>query len=227
MSATIIKTDGHAIVLDLSTGAELYGKPVAGLGVDDFGALIDRTMEDAGTAFCFGRYAEPRELYSNEDFASADSKESRTIHMGIDLFCVADTPVRAPLDATVEIVTNNTGELDYGPVVILRHAADSGDDFYTLYGHLGMKTLQRIREGQSIRAGEQIATIGTPPTNGNWPPHLHFQLILDLLDRGVDFPGVALKSQQDYWLGLSPSPAAFFPECDAASLEYSEGPQCN
>lgn len=220
MPATIIKTDGRAIVLDLSTGAKLCGKDIAGLDVAELGDLIDRTMADAGTAFSFGRYAEPRELYSNDNFASGESSESRTIHMGIDLFCVADTPVFSPLDATVAFVANNENELDYGPMVILRHSVEPATVFFTLYGHLGLSTLDHLGEGQVIRAGEQVATVGTPPTNGNWPSHLHFQLINDLLDLGVDFPGVALKSEQDYWLGLSPSPARFFPECDAGLLEY-------
>lgn len=220
MPATIVKTDGRAIVLDLSTGAKLCGKDIAGLDVAELGDLINQTMADAGTAFSFGRYAEPRELYSSDNFASDAATESRTIHMGIDLFCAADTPVLSPLDATVAFVANNTKELDYGPVVILRHNAKPANEFFTLYGHLGLEVLDGLGEGQRIRAGEQIATVGAPPTNGNWPPHLHFQLINDLLGLGIDFPGVALQSQQDYWLGLSPSPAKFFPECDAASLEY-------
>jgi hypothetical protein len=220
MTKPVIKTDGKAIVLDLSTGAQLCGVDIAGLDVAELDDLIKRSMADAGTAFAFGRYAEPRGLYSNDNFATGDSAETRTIHMGIDLFCAAGTAVYSPLDATVEFVANNARELDYGPLVILRHEAAAGGDFFTLYGHLGLDTPERVRAGQSVVAGEQIATVGSPPTNGNWPPHLHFQLINDLLDLGVDFPGVALKSRQDYWLGLSPSPARFFPECDAFSLEY-------
>lgn len=220
MTRAIIKTDGRAIVLDLSTGAQLCGEDIAGREVEELSDLINRTMAEAGTAFSFGRYAEPRGLYSNDNFASGDSREARTIHMGIDLYCVAGTSVFAPLDATVEFVANNARELDYGPLVILRHAAESGGDFFTLYGHLGVDTPERVSQGQTISAGEQIAIVGAPPSNGNWPPHLHFQLIHDLLELGVDFPGVASKSQQDYWLGLSPSPAKFFPECNAASLEY-------
>jgi murein DD-endopeptidase MepM/ murein hydrolase activator NlpD len=220
MTSTIINTDGRAIVLDLSSGARLGGHEIAGLDVAQLGELINRSMAEAGTAFAFGRYAEPRDLYSNDNFASGDSAESRTIHMGIDLFCVAGTVVRSPLDARVKFVANNARELDYGPLVILQHETKSGSEFFTLYGHLGMEALERLSEGQHVSSGQQIATVGAPPDNGNWPPHLHFQLINDLLDLGVDFPGVALKSQRDYWLGLSPSPARFFPECDAALLEY-------
>jgi len=221
MTAAIIETDGQAIVLNLSNGAQLCGRDIAGLDVATLGDLIERTMAEAGTAFAFGRYAEPRELYNNEDFAGDGSDESRTIHMGIDLFCTADSAVCAPLDGTVEHVANNARELDYGPMIILRHDDAGGGDFFTLYGHLSLDTLERVAAGQKIRAGEQIASIGVPPTNGNWPPHLHFQLIHDLLGLGVDFPGVAYKSKQDYWLELSPSPARFFPECAADLLEYS------
>ena len=224
MKSSIIKTDGRAIVLDLSTGAKLFGQDIAGLDVAGLSTLINRKMADAGTGFSFGRYAEPRELYKNDNFASENSAESRTIHMGIDLFCDAGTPVFTPLDATIEFAANNARDLDYGPLLILRHESEPARNFFTLYGHLGMDSLDRVSEGDTVSAGQQIATVGSPPGNGNWPPHLHFQLINDLLGLGVDFPGVALKSEQDYWLGLSPSPASFFPECNAASLEYR---QCN
>lgn len=222
MTSTVIETDGRAIVLDLSTGASLCGQAIAGLGVDELSALIDRSMGEAGTRFAFGRWAEPRELYTSESFAT-DANEKRTIHMGIDLFCAADTPVYTPLDGVVALVANNDRELDYGPVVVVRHSGIDSD-FFTLYGHLSLDTLDRVSVGESVVAGQQFTSVGEPPSNGNWPPHLHFQLINDLLGLGVDFPGVALKSEQDYWLGLSPSPAKFFPECDAKRLEH---PECN
>ena len=142
------------------------------------------------------------------------------IHLGIDVFCAAGTSVFAPLDGRVEILANNEQELDYGPMMVLRHEVPKENEFFTLYGHLGLDALTRVSEGQEIKAGEQIATVGEPPTNGNWPPHLHVQQISDLLGLGADFPGVALKSQQQYWFGVSPSPARFFPEIDAERLEY-------
>lgn len=217
MSAAVIETDGRAIVLDLSAGATLCGRPVRGLDSAALGALIDRAMAAAGTRFAYGRWGEPRELYANGLFATRGG-EMRTIHMGIDLFCTAGTAVHAPLDGVVECVANNSAELDYGPLVILRH--DEGR-YYTLYGHLSLDTLERVRAGEAIVAGQQIAAVGAPPTNGNWPPHLHFQLIEDLQGLGAGFPGVAPASSKDYWLGLSPSPARFFPDIDSKRLEYS------
>jgi murein DD-endopeptidase MepM/ murein hydrolase activator NlpD len=220
----IVATDGKSVVLDLSVGSRLRGQEINNLGVAEFSRLIDEVMQAADTAFAFGRYAEPRELYNNENFDSDESDESRTIHMGLDLFCAADTPVYAPLGGTVELLHNNASELDYGPMLVLRHATDTRQVFYTLYGHLSLDTLTAIKRGQEVSAGEQIATVGSAPHNGNWPPHLHLQLILDLLDLDADFPGVACKSKQDHWLTLSPSPAVFFPQHDVKSLEY---PPCN
>src|SRR5437764_10555327 len=37
-------------------------------------------------------------------------------------------------------------------------------------------------------------------------PHVHFQIILDLLELGADFPGVAYASQRAVWTSLSPDP---------------------
>ena len=224
MERPVIETNGKATVLDLSIGSRLRGTAINNLGVEEFSTLINEVMHEAETDFAFGRYAEPRELYSTENFVSDETGEGRTIHMGLDLFCAADTAVHAPLDGTVELLGNNARELDYGPMIVLRHATDTGQIFYTLYGHLSLDTLGTIEQGQEVRAGEQIASVGAPPHNGNWPPHLHLQLVLDLMSLDAEFPGVACRSQQDYWLTLSPSPAAFFPQYDAKLLEY---PSCN
>ena len=215
MPAPVIETDGESIVLDLSAGATLLGQPIAGLDVRALSALIDRAMAEAGTGFAFGRYGEPRELYSTDLFGD-DSGERRTIHLGVDLFCAAGTHVHTPEDGVVEYVANNDRELDYGPLVIVDHG-----DFRTLYGHLSLDTLGHVTPGQSVSAGERIARVGEPPTNGNWPPHLHFQRINDLVGQGVDFPGVAAKSEWDRWQSLSPSPHDFFPDVDPDQLRYS------
>lgn len=219
--ARIIRTDGKCLVLDLSSGSHLQGQAINGVDVAQLDKLIRDCMSEAGTEFAFGRFGEPRELYNNENFVDERAGEARTIHLGIDVFCAADTPVFAPLDGTVEVVANNDRELDYGPLVILKHVVDSSRPFFTLYGHLSLDTLKRVEPGQKVAAGQQIASVGAPPTNGNWPPHLHMQLIDELLQLGADFPGVATRGQMDYWMQKSPSPAMFFPECPARLLEYA------
>ena len=82
--------------------------------------------------------------------------------------------------------------------------------------------LDTLELGQQVKSGEQIAAVGRPPENGNWPPHLHLQLILDLLGLDADYPGVARASQQDLWCALSPSPACFFKNLDPSELRYAQ-----
>ena len=154
-------------------------------------------MKVAGVRVGVGRYNEPRLLYSSPLFSSGASPldESRTIHLGLDLFAKVGTPVCAPLAGVVHALANNANALDYGPTVILRHQAGEGLAFFTLYGHLGNEVLTKLRVGQSVAAGEQIATIGGPEVNGGWTPHLHLQIITDMLHFELDYPGVAAPSR--------------------------------
>jgi hypothetical protein len=48
--------------------------------------------------------------------------------------------------------------------------------------------------------------VGEHHENGGWPPHLHFQIITELLGNRGDFPGVAAPSERSRWLELSPDP---------------------
>jgi murein DD-endopeptidase MepM/ murein hydrolase activator NlpD len=215
----VLRPDPGAIVLDLSESGALGGVAVSELDMAALGAGIETAMRAAGTELAFGRYAEPRAFYRAASFTNDASGEPRTVHMGIDAFAHAGTPIFAPLDSEVVLVADNAAELDYGPLVILEHRS-GGQRFFTLYGHLGSEALTTLSPGQRLKAGQAFATIGAPPSNGNWPPHLHLQLITDLLGLGADFPGVCSAKTQERWLSLSPSPAFFFPELEAARLEY-------
>jgi murein DD-endopeptidase MepM/ murein hydrolase activator NlpD len=92
---------------------------------------------------------------------------------------------------------------DYGPTVILTHELD-GATFHTLYGHLSRESLAGKEPGAVIKRGERIGTFGAPPINGDWPPHLHFQIIVDMLGKVGDYPGVAAESQRELYLTLCP-----------------------
>jgi murein DD-endopeptidase MepM/ murein hydrolase activator NlpD len=215
----LLRAGGNPIVLDLGEGATLGGVAVSELDMTALGAAIETEMRAAGAELAFGRYAEPRAFYRAASFMNDASGEPRTIHMGIDAFARAGTPIFAPLDSEVVLVADNAAELDYGPLVILEHRS-AGQRFFTLYGHLGSEALTTLTSGQPLKAGQAFATIGAPPSNGNWPPHLHLQIITDLLGLGADFPGVCSAKDRERWLSLSPSPAFFFPELESARLEY-------
>jgi 4-aminobutyrate aminotransferase-like enzyme len=119
----------------------------------------------------------------------------------------AGSPVFAPLDGVIHSFANNAAPLDYGPAIIVEHDADEGRiTFFTLYGHLSEDSLEGIHTGKLVKRGDRIASIGAPPTNGGWPPHLHFQVITDMLGKQGDFPGVAPASQREVWLSICPNP---------------------
>ena len=196
------------VVLDLGVGSGFLGADPRTPETPALTEAISRKMREANVRVAVGRYDEARPLYPAAHFgkSSNPTDERRTIHLGLDFFAEAGSAIHAPLEGTVHLLANNAAEGDYGPLVVLRHATDESTEFFTLYGHLTAETLQALHLGQTISRGEKFAEIGAAPQNGNWPPHVHFQIILDLLDLGRDFPGVAYASEREVWKSLSPDP---------------------
>ncbi len=196
------------VVFDLSVGSKFLGADPRASETANLTEAIFGALKSANASVGIGRYDEPRLLYTSPLFRATENPtdERRTIHLGIDLFVAPGTPIRAPLDGVVHTVAINGAPLDYGPLVILRHETGDSLEFFTLYGHLARDSFDALQVGQRIPQGKQFARIGSAQENGGWPPHLHFQIILDLLDLGSDFPGVAYASQRGVWTSLSPDP---------------------
>jgi 4-aminobutyrate aminotransferase-like enzyme/Ser/Thr protein kinase RdoA (MazF antagonist) len=200
--------EGKCLVLDLSVGSTFLGADPANAYESCMTAKIQDAVGAANARVAVGRYNEARPVYASPLYAASENPadERRTIHLGMDLFAGAGTPVSAPFEGTVHAFADNHGPLDYGPVVILKHQADDGLEFFTLYGHLSRESLSALRPGDRVVRGQSFACIGTAVENGGWTPHLHFQIILDLLELSTDFPGVAFASQREVFLALSPDP---------------------
>jgi len=196
------------VLLDLSVGSTFLGADSSRSETAQLSAVIAKELKRSGARVAIGRYDEARLLYNAPQFGASKNPtdERRTIHLGIDLFVEPGTPLCAPLAGVVHILANNAIPLDYGPLVVLKHVTDTGEEFFTLYGHLTEKTLHELSVGQAVARGEVFAHAGAPQENGGWAPHVHFQIILDLLDRGADFPGVARASERAIWKALSPDP---------------------
>jgi len=204
-------------VCDLGVGSPDAGTPAAWNDLGRFSRDIQARMSEAGARVGVGRYDEVRGVYTSALFEKPgnDGPAWRTVHLGLDLFVEPGTPVLAPLDGTVHGAADNAGPLDYGPTVILAHqAGGEGPAFYTLYGHLSRESVTPLAVGARVAAGDVIARVGAPGENGGWPPHLHVQIVTDLLDKRADFPGVADPAERGVWLSLSPDPnlVALLPE---------------
>ncbi len=195
------------LVFDLSIGSPELEDPHGIVGSQAFSDLLFGRMRREGVSLGIGRYDEARAIYTSAAFAGTEGEhpERRTVHLGVDLFLEPGGPIMAPLDGRVHSVRNNADALDYGPTVILEHSPTGGPTFYTLYGHLAEDALA-LKPGMPVVKGDTFARIGESDVNGRWPPHLHFQIVTDVLDRVGEFPGVAAPSERAVWLGLSPDP---------------------
>ncbi|MBO5919056.1 MAG: M23 family metallopeptidase [Bacteroidales bacterium] len=87
------------------------------------------------------------------------------IHNGMDLLAASGTPVLAGADGTVVKAVRN-GRREGSSVTI-----DHGNGYVTVYNHLGKI---RVRKGQRVKQGEEIAEVGL--TGMSFAPHLHYEV---------------------------------------------------
>lgn len=156
-----------------------------------------------------GSYGEPRAVYTAPAFrtGSGPIADRRSVHLGVDIFLPAGTPVHAPSDGVVEVAEYREASLDYGGMVVLRHATEAGDPFWTLYGHLARASVRALAPGRQLLAGECFAELGDVHENGGWDPHLHFQLAMTIDGMEDDWPGVADPDDVAPWCAVCPNPA--------------------
>ncbi len=181
----------------LQTGPRLY----------EFEALegfVAQRMEKTGSPIVWGGYLEHRMIYSSSPLFHED-QHPRNIHLGIDFWTDAGSSVHAPLPGTVHSFQDNSAFRDYGPTIILQHEM-YGRIFHTLYGHLSQASINGLQVGQSISKGQRIAWLGVPNENGNWPPHLHFQIIVDMHGKKGDYPGVCALEELKAYSANCPDP---------------------
>jgi murein DD-endopeptidase MepM/ murein hydrolase activator NlpD len=153
----------------------------------------------------FGGYNEQRNLYQRSTIFMHEDTDERNMHIGLDLWIKAGTPVLSALDATVHSYNFNAGFGDYGPTIILEHQLEN-QTFYALYGHLSLDSLEGIEIGTVFKKGEQFATLGNAAVNGDYAPHLHFQIIKNIADKFGDYPGVCSKRELPFYLENCPDP---------------------
>lgn len=166
---------------------------------------IQTRLQAHRATYGIGGYAELRNVYARSSLFGSDADaEPRRFHLGVDIWGAAGTPVYAPIGGMVHSFAFNEGEGNYGATIILLHQLN-GIPFYTLYGHLSLPDLS-ITEGQYFNRGEAFAHFGPPAENGNWPPHLHFQIISHLQAYEGDFPGVCRYSEREAYMLNCPNP---------------------
>lgn len=167
-----------------------------------------------------GGYKETRPFYSNTSYErfGNEGQEYRTAHLGIDFWVPERTEIRAPIDGVVFSLQDNNHDKDYGPTLILKHTVENVE-FYTLYGHLSRTSLKVLTTGENVRSGYLIGYVGAKSENGGWIPHLHFQVVLDMLDNKHNFIGVAYPNELSVWASICPNPMTLFSETLTVEIE--------
>jgi murein DD-endopeptidase MepM/ murein hydrolase activator NlpD len=193
---------------------------------EDLGAAaqrLDAFQQEHPNALLANGYLEERAFYntSNYERQGPNGTEFRNIHLGTDFWLPAQTPVHAPFDGTVVVSHLNDYHKDYGPLLVLKHEIKSeevaglkseDDTFYTLYGHLTKDSLTLSPKGKTVKKGDLLGKIGNEQENGHWLPHLHFQVVTDLLGQTQNFNGTAYPSELEYWKTICPNPNHLFVE---------------
>ncbi len=216
-----IHTAGKRIArLDLSVGSLPLGNNSHFETEKAFVRHISRMLEDAEADIGVGGYREVRPFYSTDAYAlqSNEGPVWRTVHLGYDIWAHALTPVHAIADGVVHSFADNDAERDYGATIILEHQFGEELTFYSLYGHLSKNSLTGLFQGKKVKGGEPIAWLGQPHENGQWPPHLHLQIMLDMMGRAGDFPGVARPDEEEIWASICP-PSVVFPAFEPVEKE--------
>ena len=166
-----------------------------------FSNYINDKLESSGSRYGIGGYAENRILYRRSGLF--EGEEVRCIHLGIDIWGPAGTAVYAPIGGMVHSYASNNDFGDYGATIILQHQLETLV-FHTLYGHLSLADLSEMTHGKYINRGELIGHFGKPEENGDWPPHLHLQIIEDMHEKKGDYPGVCKIAESEMYLNNCP-----------------------
>jgi len=164
-------------------------------------------MIGADKSIPYGGYLENRFFYSNQElFGKGETR--RDIHLGVDLWLEADSKIYCPLDAIIHSMAYNKNDLDYGYTIILKHEIKDLS-FYTLYGHLSDSHILSLKVNEPLLKGTNFCQVGNQFQNGNWPPHLHFQIIMDIENYKGDYPGVCSKKELEFYSINCPDGSSF------------------
>ena len=179
-------------VADLSTTSpDLLGTSL-GRPVDAWAVLEHDGM--------IGRWGEARLV----DVEPGAENQAATVHLGIDAFAAAGTPVHAPIGGIVRLTAEGIvigGAFDLRLDGVAANAAD----------------------GAEVTAGDPVGSVAGLGPDG-LPPHVHVQRIDE---PGLDAPRRAVPSLAEAWLALCPDPspllglepgAAAAPADDAVAL---------
>lgn len=166
---------------------------------------INQEFENRNAKILYGGYLERRNFYAESPIFN-DGRANRDIHLGVDYWVEAGTSIYTPTESKILSLRNNIGYLNYGPTVIVQIFHPIFQDIHLLFGHLTLESLSIHRVGDILPRGHIIGYVGDFSINGNWPPHLHLQLIKNIGNFDGDYPGLCDSKDIDFFTENCPEP---------------------
>ncbi|MCF8138877.1 MAG: aminotransferase class III-fold pyridoxal phosphate-dependent enzyme, partial [Desulfotignum sp.] len=153
----------------------------------------------------------------------------RSLHLGMDVWAMAGTPVHALFDGRVVQVqkedsgcpATKTDRATGSAALVLAHRTPGKMQFYTLYGGLDLECMTRLDTDRAVEKGELLGRVAARTAAENRVPHLHFQVMLARPGQGCAFPRVVFPEQREVWKSICPDPNLFFKE---SALERKPAP---
>lgn len=128
-------------------------------------------------------------VYYGEKPGRTPEGEPTNVHLGVDYMVKEGTEVSAVADGeVVDVVPAKApkvgrkhlykGEGGFGNMILIKHRLESGQEVYSLYGHLGYSK-EHPKVGDTIKKDQVIGKVGKSFSveNGGWPSHLHFSIL--------------------------------------------------
>ncbi len=175
-TAPLLPPAGDPVAIDLSTTSDV----LAGSATGDPAAV--RRVIGGVTGAPIARWGEARLVDTVLDAPG----EPATVHLGIDCFAPAGTPVAAPAGGRVRRTP--------GGVVI-----EAGSFDLRLEG-----VVADVADGTGVIAGDHIGHVAADGPDG-LPPHVHVGRVAE---PGLEPPRGAVASLADAWLRLCPDPSS-------------------
>jgi 4-aminobutyrate aminotransferase-like enzyme/Ser/Thr protein kinase RdoA (MazF antagonist) len=201
-------------VVDLSPASELW-RDGGWMTAQACRRAVSERLRDG---YGLGRYGEARLMYSQTNSAA----EPGTVHLGVDVFAPAGTPVRAPFEGVIERIEGNR--------LCLRH----GPGLRVVLGRIQPS----VRAGERVARGQTLGAVAEAATGEPLPAHLHCQLDLRGPGEpaGPPLPALIPPGEREVWLSLCPDPnlvlgfanlqpAPFTPATDMAARRFRTIPR--
>ena len=197
--------------LDLGMESKILGNFIDFEDQELFEYKLNKIRKAHPNTILAGGYGEIRPVYQTASFIEKrnEGKAYRSQHLGIDFWLASGTAIKTLWDGEIHLSTYIDVAKDYGGLIITKHQL-KGATFYLLHGHLSKASVHHFSVGDKIQKGDIIGYLGNQKENGGWVPHLHFQVILDMMQEKENFPGVCAPDRFKVWKSICPDPNLLF-----------------